>query len=60
MIELFFQDTRYQLFMLRPTQRASWIGFAMSYHLLKDYETALSILHTFLNNQPVSDNLYSN
>lgn len=40
--------------MLRPTQRASWIGFAMSYHLLKDYETALSILHTFLNNQPVS------
>lgn len=33
--------------MLRPTQRASWIGFAISYHLLKDYETALKILDTF-------------
>ncbi|XP_074100455.1 N-alpha-acetyltransferase 15/16 [Cotesia typhae] len=42
-----YKDTRYQLFMLRPTQRASWIGFAISYHLLKDYETALKILDTF-------------
>ncbi|XP_071862759.1 N-alpha-acetyltransferase 15/16 [Bombus fervidus] len=44
-----YKDTRYQLFMLRPTQRASWIGFAISYHLLKDYETALKILDTFRN-----------
>ncbi|XP_043268220.1 N-alpha-acetyltransferase 15, NatA auxiliary subunit [Venturia canescens] len=42
-----YKDTRYQLFMLRPTQRASWIGFAISYHLLRDYETALKILDTF-------------
>lgn len=42
-----YKDTRYQLFMLRPTQRASWIGFAISYHLLKDYEMALKILDTF-------------
>lgn len=42
-----YKDTRYQLFMLRPTQRASWIGFAISYHLLQDYETALKILDTF-------------
>ncbi|XP_043497119.1 N-alpha-acetyltransferase 15, NatA auxiliary subunit [Polistes fuscatus] len=44
-----YRDTRYQLFMLRPTQRASWIGFAISYHLLKDYEMALKILDTFRN-----------
>ncbi|OAD61407.1 N-alpha-acetyltransferase 15, NatA auxiliary subunit [Eufriesea mexicana] len=44
-----YKDTRYQLFMLRPTQRVSWIGFAISYHLLKDYETALKILDTFRN-----------
>ncbi|XP_076628911.1 N-alpha-acetyltransferase 15/16 isoform X2 [Colletes latitarsis] len=42
-----YKDTRYQLFMLRPTQRASWIGFAISYHLLKDYEMTLKILDTF-------------
>lgn len=42
-----YRDTRYQLFMLRPTQRASWIGFAMAYHLLKDYDMALKILDTF-------------
>ncbi|XP_012255757.2 N-alpha-acetyltransferase 15, NatA auxiliary subunit [Athalia rosae] len=46
-----YKDTRYQLFMMRPTQRASWIGFAMSYHLLKDYEMALRILDTFRNSQ---------
>lgn len=37
--------------MLRPTQRASWIGFAMSYHLLGDYEMANSILDAFRTNQ---------
>lgn len=47
-----YRDTRYQLFQLRPTQRASWIGYAMSYHLLNDYETALSILEEFGKTQP--------
>jgi len=37
--------------MLSPTQRASWIGFAMSYHFLEDYDTALSILETFRRSQ---------
>ncbi|KOB67335.1 N-alpha-acetyltransferase 16, NatA auxiliary subunit [Operophtera brumata] len=46
-----YKDTRYQLFMLRPTQRASWIGFAMSYHLLGDFEVANSILDSFRTNQ---------
>jgi len=40
--------------MLRPTQRASWIGFAMAYHLLKDYSTALRILEDFRKTQAVS------
>lgn len=47
------KDTRYQLFMLRPTQRASWIGFAMAYHLLKDFSTALRILEDFRKTQAV-------
>ena len=42
-----YKETRHQLFSLRPTQRASWIGFAMSYHLLEDYEMALKILEEF-------------
>lgn len=46
-----YRDTRYQLFNLRPTQRASWIGFAMAYHLLKDYDMALKILEEFRKTQ---------
>lgn len=42
--------------MLRPTQRASWIGYAMSFHLLEEYKNALSILDTFLDQQQVSFN----
>ena len=50
---MYLQDTRYQLFNLRPTQRASWIGFAMAYHLLKDYDMALKILEEFRKTQTV-------
>jgi N-alpha-acetyltransferase 15/16, NatA auxiliary subunit len=39
--------------MLRPTQRASWIGFAMAYHLLRDFSTALRILEDFRKTQAV-------
>lgn len=39
-----YRDTRYQLFMLRPAPKVSWIGYAMAYHLLKDYDMAISIL----------------
>jgi N-alpha-acetyltransferase 15/16, NatA auxiliary subunit len=38
-----YRETRHQLFKLRPNQHASWIGFAMSYHLLGDFETARDI-----------------
>lgn len=56
---LLFQDTRYQLFMLRPTQRASWIGYAMAYHLLNDHDMALKILETFRKTQMVSVSINS-
>ncbi|KAL0273209.1 UNVERIFIED_CONTAM: hypothetical protein PYX00_005941 [Menopon gallinae] len=46
-----YRDTRYQLFMLRPTQRASWIGFAMAYHLIGEYDMALKILEAFRKTQ---------
>lgn len=46
-----YRETRYQLFMLRPTQRASWIGYAMAYHLLKEYDMALKILEEFRKTQ---------
>jgi len=46
-----YKETRFQLFKLRPSQRASWIGVAMSYHLLNDYEKALQILEEFRKTQ---------
>lgn len=50
-----YRETRHQLFKLRPSQHASWIGFAMSYHLLGDYETANNILETFRSSQTVEN-----
>ena len=49
-----YRDTRYQLLVLRPAQRASWIGYAMSYHLLGDYDMANNILDEFRKTQTVS------
>ncbi|SPP89997.1 N-alpha-acetyltransferase 16, NatA auxiliary subunit [Drosophila guanche] len=46
-----YKETRHHLFTLRPSQHASWIGFAMSYHLLRDYEMANNILETFSQSQ---------
>lgn len=50
-----YRETRYQLFMLRPTQRASWIGFAMAYHLLHDFDMACNILEAFRKTQQVTN-----
>lgn len=46
-----FRDTRYRLLVLRPTQRASWLGYAIAYHLLGDQSMALNVLDEFLNTQ---------
>ncbi|XP_043747773.1 N-alpha-acetyltransferase 16, NatA auxiliary subunit isoform X2 [Cervus elaphus] len=48
-----YRETRYQLLQLRPTQRASWIGYAIAYHLLKDYDMALKLLEEFRQTQQV-------
>ncbi|CAG0918861.1 unnamed protein product, partial [Notodromas monacha] len=48
-----YRDTRYQLLMLRPNQRASWIGYAMSHHLLGEFEIAFEILEEFRKTQTV-------
>ncbi|XP_071786525.1 N-alpha-acetyltransferase 15, NatA auxiliary subunit-like [Asterias amurensis] len=48
-----YRDTRYQLLLLRPAQRASWIGYAMAYHLLKEFDMALKILEEFRATQAV-------
>ncbi|KAI0212821.1 N-alpha-acetyltransferase 15, NatA auxiliary subunit [Lamellibrachia satsuma] len=48
-----YRDTRYQLLVLRPAQRASWIGYAMAYHLLKDYDMALRVLEEYRKTQTV-------
>ncbi|CAF0981001.1 unnamed protein product [Rotaria sordida] len=46
-----YKETRHQLFNLKPGQRQSWIGFAMSYHLLGDYDMAYSVLEEFRKTQ---------
>lgn len=46
-----YRETRHQLFNLRPMQQASWIGFAMSYDLLGDHDTAVNILESFRQSQ---------
>ncbi|TSO15269.1 N-alpha-acetyltransferase 15, NatA auxiliary subunit [Bagarius yarrelli] len=44
-------ETRYHLLQLRPAQRASWIGYAIAYHLLQDYEMAAKIVEEFRKTQ---------
>lgn len=51
-----YRDTRYQLLMLKPIHRVSWIGYAMSFHLLEDYKNAMSILETYLDQQKIPNN----
>lgn len=41
------------MLVLRPAQKASWIGYAMAYHLLKDYDMALKILEEYRKTQMV-------
>ncbi|CAF0802062.1 unnamed protein product [Rotaria sp. Silwood1] len=60
-----YKETRHQLFNLKPGQRQSWVGFAMSYHLLGDYDMAQSVLEEFRKTQqdrpaPSPDKPYDN
>lgn len=47
------KDSRYQLLVLRPTNKMGWIGYASAYHLLKDYDSALDIINEFKKNNKV-------
>ncbi|KAL7671137.1 hypothetical protein ACOME3_006045 [Neoechinorhynchus agilis] len=42
-----FKRTRHNMLMLRPNQRASWIGYALACHLCGEHFEALEILRLF-------------
>lgn len=46
-----YNETRQHLLQLRPSQKVSWIGFAMSYHLLGNFEMALNVLEEYRKTQ---------
>ena len=46
------QDTRYQLLKTRPAQQSSWVGYAVSFHLMEDYEMALKVMAEYRRAQP--------
>jgi tetratricopeptide (TPR) repeat protein len=46
-----FRDTRYQLLKARPAQRSSWVGYALSYHLIKDYTMSLKVMEEYRKTQ---------
>jgi len=52
-VMIYHQDTRYQLLKLRPAQRGSWIGYAVAYHMGKDYDTAIRIVGEYRATQSV-------
>lgn len=45
------RDIRYKLLLLRPSQKASWIGYALIHHLLGNYEIALTVINEFKKGQ---------
>lgn len=52
-----YKDTRHQLLTIRPQQRASWIGYAISLHLNKQYGAACKILTQYEKQQNVPGDL---
>lgn len=36
-------ETRHQLLILKPANRANWISFAVAHHLDKNYELAVQV-----------------
>lgn len=41
------EETRRKLLTVRPNQRNNWIGFALSYHFLGNFTSAVSVLDTY-------------
>lgn len=43
-----YRDSRHQLFLLRPSERATWLGCALAYHLTGDHITAVNLINEYL------------
>ncbi len=41
------EDTRRKLLSIRPNNKDNWIGFALAFHLLGNYNTAVSVIDTY-------------
>lgn len=53
------KDARQMLLNIKPQQKLSWIGLALAYHLLENYDMALKILNAYDSSQGVKDpNVY--
>jgi len=50
--------TRHTLLMLKPTQRANWMGFAMANHMLGRHQTATKVLEAYENIKDENDGPY--
>ena len=46
-----FRETRFQLLKLRPTQRGSWVGYILGFHLVRDYHMALKTIAEYRKTQ---------
>jgi len=53
-----YKQTKFKLLQLKPAQRAPWIGYAISNHLLDDCENAFSVLEEFRKTQNSEDQRY--
>jgi len=53
-----YKQTKFKLLQLKPAQRAPWIGYAISNHLLDDCENAYSVLEEFRKTQNSEDQKY--
>eukprot|EP00128_Syssomonas_multiformis_P013266 Colp12_sorted_trinity150504_noHs@11430 len=46
-----FKATRHQLLTVRPSQRASWIGLAIAYHMCGERDMAVKVLSAYQNTE---------
>eukprot|EP00039_Didymoeca_costata_P007273 m.97972 g.97972 ORF g.97972 m.97972 type:complete len:837 (+) comp13620_c0_seq3:102-2612(+) len=50
-----YKETRHSLLLIRPQQRQSWIGYAISLHLQKQYDEAVRVLTEYEGTQSKID-----
>lgn len=49
-------ESRYEMLMLRPSQRVAWLGYTVARHMVDDYETAVRVLDQTMQQLPVEYN----